>query len=156
MTGDGFAFANGDFFASASNQNRHRRATLAELKEHFKSGNDRDHPAHWFEAQLLHYGLPPSKTKSVARMRLFDAVKVGKLTVPAHITKLEGSLKKEWANNDREAKKAVDAVAKAGKPKAAGVKRKAEGTAGYECHHQHHRFRQRFSKATRREEGKDY
>ncbi|KAK7408031.1 hypothetical protein QQX98_009804 [Neonectria punicea] len=130
-TADAFAFAHGDFFASASNQNRHRRATPAELKEHFKTGSDRDHPAHWFEAQLLHYGLAPSKTKSVARMRLFDAVNAGKLAVPPHISKLEGSLKKEWTKRDREAKKAVDAVAKAGAPTVAGAKkRKAESTPG--------------------------
>lgn len=101
---DGFSFANGEFFADASGQNRHRRATPAEVKEHFKSGNDKDRPAHWFEAQLLHYGLPPSKTKSVARMRLFDAVNVG-LKVPGHIAKLEGKLKREWTKSDKEAKK---------------------------------------------------
>jgi hypothetical protein len=91
-TEDGFTFTHGDFFADASGQNRHRRATPAEVKEHFASGNDRDHPAHWFEAQLVHYGLQPSKTKSVARMRLFDAVNAGNLTVPAHISKLEGEV----------------------------------------------------------------
>ncbi|KAK8039244.1 hypothetical protein PG993_007655 [Apiospora rasikravindrae] len=104
---DGFAFANGDLYAEASGHNRHRRATLAELKTHFKSGNEKDHPAHWFEAQLLHYGLPPSKTKAVARMRLFDAVNGGGLKVPAPVSKLEGELKKEWTKLDREAKKAL-------------------------------------------------
>ncbi|KAI3577862.1 hypothetical protein IWW34DRAFT_623865 [Fusarium oxysporum f. sp. albedinis] len=102
---DGFAFAEGVFFAQSSGQNRHRRATATELKEHFTSGNDKDHPAHWFEAQLIHYGLPPSKTKSVARMRLFDAVNAGNLKVPANVSKLETKLKKEWTKNDREAKK---------------------------------------------------
>ncbi|ENH70721.1 hypothetical protein FOC1_g10005019 [Fusarium oxysporum f. sp. cubense race 1] len=103
---DGFAFAEGVFFAQSSGQNRHRRATATELREHFTSGNDKDHPAHWFEAQLIHYGLPPSKTKSVARMRLFDAVNAGNLKVPANVSKLETKLKKEWTKNDREAKKA--------------------------------------------------
>ncbi|KAF4957954.1 hypothetical protein FGADI_2783 [Fusarium gaditjirri] len=103
----GFAFAEGVFFAQSSGQNRHRRATETELKEHFTSGNDKDHPAHWFEAQLIHYGLPPSKTKSVARMRLFDAVNAGNLKVPANVSKLETKLKKEWTKNDREAKKRV-------------------------------------------------
>ncbi|KAF6519747.1 hypothetical protein HZS61_016164 [Fusarium oxysporum f. sp. conglutinans] len=102
---DGFAFAEGVFFAQSSGQNRHRRATATELREHFTSGNDKDHPAHWFEAQLIHYGLPPSKTKSVARMRLFDAVNAGNLKVPANMSKLETKLKKEWTKNDREAKK---------------------------------------------------
>lgn len=106
---DGFAFANGDLYAEASGHNRHRRATLTELETHFKSGSEKDHPAHWFEAQLIHYGLLPSKTKAVARMRLFDAVNKanGGLKVPAHISKLEGELKKEWTKLDREAKKAL-------------------------------------------------
>ncbi|CAF3435130.1 unnamed protein product [Fusarium graminearum] len=130
---DGFAFAEGVFFAQASGQNRHRRATATELKEHFTSGNDKDHPAHWFEAQLIHYGLQPSKTKSVARMRLFDAVNAGDLKVPANVTKLETKLKKEWTKNDREAKKgatnskpaAKPPVAKAETNATAGTKRKA-------------------------------
>ncbi|KAH7143432.1 hypothetical protein EDB81DRAFT_884045 [Dactylonectria macrodidyma] len=79
VAADGFAFANGGFFTEASGQNRHRRATLGELKEHVSSGSDKDHPAHWFEAQLIHYGLKPSKSKSVARMRLCDAFKAGQL-----------------------------------------------------------------------------
>ncbi|KAJ4011134.1 hypothetical protein NW752_007332 [Fusarium irregulare] len=118
-TQDNFAFADGVFFAQASGQNRHRRATATELKEHFTSGNDKDHPAHWFEAQLIHYGLPPSKTKSVARMRLFDAVNAGGLKVPDAVGKIESKLKKEWTKNDREAKKgAVKAETKATKRKA--------------------------------------
>ncbi|KAI1172326.1 hypothetical protein F4777DRAFT_516820 [Nemania sp. FL0916] len=105
-TKDGFSYA-GDLYAETSGHNRHRRAGVAELKEHFKSGSDKDHPAHWFEAQLIHYGLPPSKTKSVARMRLFDAVNSGKIAVPAHIKKMEANLKKEWTKNEREAMKAI-------------------------------------------------
>ncbi|KAI1456143.1 hypothetical protein F4805DRAFT_433320 [Annulohypoxylon moriforme] len=103
---DGFSYA-GDLFVEASGLNRHRRATVAELKDHFKSGSDKDHPAHWFEAQCIHYGLQPSKTKAVARMRLFDAVNGDKLSVPSHIKKLESELKKEWTKNEREAKKAA-------------------------------------------------
>ncbi|KAM0424470.1 hypothetical protein ACHAPT_010394 [Fusarium lateritium] len=124
-----FAFAHGDFFAEASGHNRHRRATTQELKTHFTSGNDKDHPAHWFEAQLIHYGLQPSKTKSVARMRLLDAFNAGNLKVPAHVTQIEGKLKKEWTKNDREAKKASKASA-ATSAKTAGAKRKAGDDAG--------------------------
>lgn len=122
---NGFAFAGSDLYAEVSGHNRHRRATPAELKAHFDSGSDKDHPVHWFEAQLLHYGLPPSKTKSVARMRLFDAVKKSKaggaLKVPAHITKLEGELKKEWTKLDREAKKTLKASGTGGGAAAAGT-----------------------------------
>jgi hypothetical protein len=119
---DNFAYANGDLFAEASGQNRYRRVTPAELQNHFKTpGSEKDKPAHWYEAQLIHYGLQPSKTKSVVRMRLFDAVNGGKLNVPAHITKMESELKKEWAKKEREAKK----EAKAQETTAKGTKRKA-------------------------------
>ncbi|KAK5996379.1 hypothetical protein PT974_01713 [Cladobotryum mycophilum] len=126
LSEDGFAFANGVFFAQSSGQNQHRRATQAELDTHFTTGNDKDHPAHWFEAQLIHYGLPPSKTKSVARMRLFDAVKSGKLSVPTHLTKLEGKLKREWTKKDKEIKKGSATTKAAAPSKVAGNKRKAE------------------------------
>ncbi|KAJ4327755.1 hypothetical protein N0V84_001864 [Fusarium piperis] len=124
-----FAFANGDFFVEASGQKRHRRATPQELKTHFTSGNEKDHPAHWFEAQLIHYGLQPSKTKSVARMRLFDAVNTGSLKVPADVTKIEGKLKKEWTKNDREARK-VSKASTSTPAKTAAAKRKADDDAG--------------------------
>lgn len=125
VTRDGFSYA-GDLFAEASGHNRHRRATVAELKDHFKSGSEKDHPAHWFEAQLIHYGLQPSKTKAVARMRLFDAVNKGNLSIPSHIKKLESELKKEWTKNEREAKKAANNVSS---PAAKSTKRKAESSA---------------------------
>ncbi|KAI0552825.1 hypothetical protein F4679DRAFT_534047 [Xylaria curta] len=126
---DGFSYA-GDLYVEASGQNRHRRAAISELKQHFKSGSDRDHPAHWFEAQLIHYGLQPSKTKSVARMRLFDAVNSGKLAVPSHIKKIETDLKKEWTKNERDAKKAVKPTGStsAASATAAGQKRKADSS----------------------------
>ncbi|KAH9907316.1 hypothetical protein F4778DRAFT_721371 [Xylariomycetidae sp. FL2044] len=122
---DGFSFG-GDLFAEASGHNRHRRATVAELKDHFKSGSEKDHSAHWFEAQLIHYGLPPPKTKAVARMRLFDAVNGGKLSVPAHISKLESELKKEWQKNERAAKKLLkDSTPSSSAAATTGTKRKA-------------------------------
>ncbi|KAM0353042.1 hypothetical protein ACHAPU_001928 [Fusarium lateritium] len=140
VTEDGFAFSDGVFFAQASGQNRHRRATAIELKDHFASGSDKDHPAHWFEAQLVHYGLQPSKTKSVARMRLFDAVNAGNIKVPATVSKLETKLKKEWTKNDREVKKgatskpppktAPTVKAETKSTATAGTKRKANDDSG--------------------------
>ncbi|KAM0457189.1 hypothetical protein ACHAPV_006828 [Trichoderma viride] len=109
-----FAYGNGVFFAEASNRSQHRRASKEELVAHFASGSDKDHTAHWFEAQLIHHGLQPSKVKSVARMRLFDAVRQGTLSVPLPITDLEKKLKKEWTKREREDKKAskgLEAVA---------------------------------------------
>ncbi len=122
---DGFSYAV-DFFAEASGYNRHRRATVPELKAHFKApGKANDRPAHWYEAQLLHYGLKPSKTKGTAQMRLFEAVTQGNLTVPSHILKLEAELKKDWNKREREAKKAQSDRAPAAAP-ARGTKRKAD------------------------------
>ncbi|KAL7918281.1 hypothetical protein ACQKWADRAFT_304607 [Trichoderma austrokoningii] len=100
-----FAYANGVFFAEASNRSQHRRASKEELVAHFASGSDKDHTSHWFEAQLIHHGLQPSKVKSVARMRLFDAVRQGTLLVPPSIADLENKLKKEWMKRGREDKK---------------------------------------------------
>ncbi|KKO96436.1 hypothetical protein THAR02_11464 [Trichoderma harzianum] len=101
-----FSFVNGELFVQTSGQKHHRRATLEEPKKHFTSGSDKDHPAHWFEAQLMHHGLQPSKAKSVARMRLLDAVNSGELLVPSFITDLERKLEKKWMKQDKEAKKA--------------------------------------------------
>ncbi|KAK3295017.1 uncharacterized protein B0H64DRAFT_402382 [Chaetomium fimeti] len=104
---DGWSYS-GDFHVEASGNNRHRRATIPELKAVF-DGTDgqKDRPGHWYEAQLIHYGLPPSKTKGTAKMRLFDAVGKGNLAVPAHILKVETELKREWNKREREAKQAA-------------------------------------------------
>ncbi|EOO00338.1 hypothetical protein UCRPA7_4164 [Phaeoacremonium minimum UCRPA7] len=125
---DGFSYAGDSIYVEASGHNRHRRATIPELKAHFKGSSDvKDPPAHWYEAQLLHYGLPPSKAKGTAKMRLVEAVSKGKIAVPAHIQKLETDLKKEWTKSESEAKKAL-------KPQAIpasatkGTKRKADTT----------------------------
>lgn len=98
---DGFFYAGDALYREASNLNRHRRATVPELKAHFNGkGTDKDHPAHWYEAQLRHCGLPPSKVKGTAHKRLFDAVMKGGLSVPSHISKIETDLKKEWTKRE--------------------------------------------------------
>lgn len=66
---DGFSYAGDSLFREASNLNRHRRATIPELKAHFAGKDTENRPAHWYEAQLLHYGLPPSKVKGTAHKR---------------------------------------------------------------------------------------
>ncbi|KAM7198649.1 hypothetical protein V8F33_004916 [Rhypophila sp. PSN 637] len=122
---DGWSYGSGDFYVEASGHSRHRRATLPELKSHFDTSSDR--PAHWYEAQLLHYGLPPSKTKGTAKMRLFEAVSKGNLSVPAHLTKLESSLKKEWTKLERDSKQALKKGAvEHTAPAKKGTKRKAD------------------------------
>ncbi|KAJ5573811.1 uncharacterized protein N7459_008238 [Penicillium hispanicum] len=121
---DGFSYAGDSFYCEASNLNRHRRATLPELQAHFNGEDPVNRPAHWYEAQLLHYGLPPSKVKGTAHKRLFDAVTKGGLTVPTHIQKIEAELKKEWAKRERETKKTLKDASKA-KSSTKGTKRKA-------------------------------
>ncbi|OJJ38917.1 hypothetical protein ASPWEDRAFT_168789 [Aspergillus wentii DTO 134E9] len=74
-----FSFSVDSFYVESSGHKLHRRAPLHELTP--------DPVGHWYEAQLLHYGLPPSKTKAVAKMRLLDAVRGGNLVVPKDIAK---------------------------------------------------------------------
>ncbi|PTB37306.1 hypothetical protein M441DRAFT_149067, partial [Trichoderma asperellum CBS 433.97] len=87
------------------------------------------------EAQLIHHGIQPSKVKSVARMRLFDAVRKGTLSVPSSITDLEKKLKTERIKREMEdmkkAAQGLEAVAasQAGSSlEAATGKRKADVT----------------------------
>lgn len=122
---DGFSYAQDLFYCEASNLNRHRRATLPELKAHFNGKTTEDRPAHWYEAQLIHYGLPPSKVKGTAHKRLFDAVMKGGLVVPTGIQKIEADLKKQYNKKEREAKKVLKEYA-APAPLKKGVKRKAD------------------------------
>lgn len=90
---EGWSYA-GEFLVEASGYNHHRRATLPELKAHFETSENRPDP--WYEAQLLHYGLPSSKIKGTAKKRLFESVSKGHLAVPDHIAKIEADLRKEW------------------------------------------------------------
>ena len=134
-----FHYSYGELHAEASNGNRHRRATLPELQELFRpsaqntlaSSSQQDRPAHWFEAQLLHYGLPPSKTKGTAFKRLHDAFNSACLVVPTEISTIEKNLKKQWESSQRQAKGKQTATGRVGasggvqKPGASAPKRKA-------------------------------
>ena len=106
---DGFSFAGDSLFVEVSNMSRHRRATVPELRAILRPSDTADHKledpvGHWWEAQSLHYGLKPSKTKAVAKTRLLDALNKGTLAVPDHIAKLEAEMKKQWSKKEREAK----------------------------------------------------
>jgi hypothetical protein len=99
-----FSYDVDTFYVEASGH-PHRRAIPAELRAIFDASipdrNQRpDHPAHWFEAQLLHYGLSPSKVKATAKMRLLDAIQDGILEVPIELVEMEKRLKKEWKRQD--------------------------------------------------------
>lgn len=137
---DRFVF-NGDLYVQVESLNRHKRASIAELTTLLRpaqkpsksalSAAPTDQVGHWYEAQLLHYGLPPSKSKAVAKVRLLDALNAGKLSIPPEIVRLENEMKKEYQAADRKARAAhkaqlaaeMKAVAK-GKEVGAGKKRK--------------------------------
>ncbi|KAL5362605.1 hypothetical protein BJX96DRAFT_154235 [Aspergillus floccosus] len=123
-----YHYFNGDFLVTSSNQNRHRRVSIQELQFLFHPAPGQapveDYPAHWYRAQLLHYGLQPSDNKGTAAKRLLDALNQGILAVPAHLQRLEKELKREWDANARKAKKELsDAqkVTKAQEKDAAGI-----------------------------------
>ena len=105
-------FYNGDLYVDVGNFNRHRRASVAELTQLLRpelntsrnSTSMKDQVGHWYEAQLLHYGLPPSKAKATAKMRLLDCLNSSSLKVPTHIAQMEAELRKEFAANERKAK----------------------------------------------------
>lgn len=101
-----FSFDGTNFYAG---DHHHCRATHTDLQSLFDTELlDRSHgpepPVHWYSAQLLHYGLPYSDKKAVAKMRLLEALQDGTLSVPRKLIKLEQDLKREWENQDLEAR----------------------------------------------------
>ncbi|OQD61849.1 hypothetical protein PENPOL_c015G04938 [Penicillium polonicum] len=85
----------------------HPRATWEELDEIFAAPighktNVPDYQGHWYEAQLLHYGLAPTRNKAAAKMRLMDAFQDGTLEVPVEILRIESTLRRNWLKQDLE------------------------------------------------------
>lgn len=106
---------NGDLYVEVGNLNRHKRASVAEIsallrpdltKSRGKSITSKDEVGHWYTAQLIHYGLPPTQDKARAKVRLLEALNASKLLVPPEIKKLEDSLQKEYQAAERKAKAA--------------------------------------------------
>ena len=54
---------------------------------------------------MIHYGLPVTKDKNGAKVRLLTAMNQFKLEIPAWILKMEGEMKKEWDSENRKAKR---------------------------------------------------
>ena len=110
---DGF-FYNGDLWVElSSGLHRHKRATIPELSELLgpdkksksaRPPGEKDNVGHWWEAQLLHYGLPPSRSKAVCKVRLLEALNSRSLAVPPSIKKVEDDLRKEFNAAERKAK----------------------------------------------------
>ncbi|CAG8209518.1 unnamed protein product [Penicillium olsonii] len=103
-----FSFNVDTFYVSASGGQIHRRAAPPEIKALYDTSTDsqgtNDHPGHWYEAQLLHYGLPPSKVKATAKMRLLKALQGGGLSVPKEVNQIENKLKKAWKKKQSDEK----------------------------------------------------
>jgi hypothetical protein len=94
-------------FVDVGSGRRHARASPTELKSLLlpKTGSAvKDQVAHFYEAQLVHYGLPRSREKNTAKVRLTNAINSKSLVVPKEITQLESELKKEYASMQRKAK----------------------------------------------------
>ncbi|KAK7720221.1 hypothetical protein SLS57_005629 [Botryosphaeria dothidea] len=112
LSRDGFVYQ-GQLFADVGNLNRHPRASEAELtallrpSKSLKDAPQKDQVGHWYVAQLKHYGLPPTKDKNAAKVRLLDALNSKKLKVPPDVKKLEATLKKEYDAANRKAKAAL-------------------------------------------------
>ncbi|KAL0263391.1 hypothetical protein SLS55_002371 [Diplodia seriata] len=113
----GFVY-HGQLFADAGNLNRHPRASKDELNELLRpekaAKKPKDQVGHWYVAQLKHYGLPHTKDKNAAKIRLLDALNTNKLKVPADVKNLETTLKKEYDAANRKAK--ADLMAKVPEP----------------------------------------
>ncbi|KAJ5773355.1 hypothetical protein N7457_008251 [Penicillium paradoxum] len=106
VTNGQFSFNVDTFYVAASGGQIHRRAAPPEIKALYDTvtieKSTPDHPGHWYEAQLLHYGLPPSKVKATAKMRLLKALQDGGLSVPKETLQIEKNLKKEWKKHGSE------------------------------------------------------
>ena len=106
---------------------RHARASPSELKAYLDGKAPNDQVAHWYEAQLIHYGLQRSKDKNTAKVRLQQALSQKRLTVPPHIVDMEAQMKKDYVASIRKSRTTGGKVARAGAEDSAvaqGKKRK--------------------------------
>ncbi|OQU93975.1 hypothetical protein CLAIMM_00403 [Cladophialophora immunda] len=107
-------------FVDLGPNKRHPRASTADLKDLLlpkRGSTPKDQVAHWYEAQLLHYGLPRSKDKNTAKVRLTNALSAKALSVPKEIVQMETEMKK-----DEPAKTVEKATAAKGKKGGSGSK----------------------------------
>ncbi|THV74702.1 hypothetical protein D6D29_08853 [Aureobasidium pullulans] len=114
VTRDKFVY-NDVFLAQVDDNKRHTRASVPELTHLLRPESSSAPPKDQYQAQLLHYGLPPSKDKNTAKVRLLQAINPGTLAVPDHVNKLEKEMKKEFvaaAKKAKAAEKTTDAPTK--------------------------------------------
>ncbi|KAM0724298.1 hypothetical protein Q7P37_000180 [Cladosporium fusiforme] len=111
---------------------RHPRASQPELKTLLDGKAPKDQVAHFYEAQLIHYGLQRSKDKNTAKVHLQQALSQKKLSVPSHITDMEEQMKKEFATNVRKARIAASKALKGTESSVAtpASKKRKQGSEG--------------------------
>jgi hypothetical protein len=133
-------------YADPGNDNRHTRASVAEIAALLRPealnlytngrkpdalASAKDPPWHFYAAQLIHYGIPVTKEKNRAKIKVLDAMNQFKLEVPAWVLKLEAELKKEWEAENRTMKKGAAARGSATKRSGnAGIANATPGTPG--------------------------
>ncbi|KAK5676958.1 hypothetical protein LTS10_010722 [Elasticomyces elasticus] len=106
---------------------RHPRAAETELRNLLNGkAQQKDQVAHWYEAQLIHYGLQRSRDKNTAKVRLQQALGQGKIKVPPHISDMEAQMKKEYAAAVRKVKRSADGDSTGAASTSVSKKRKAD------------------------------
>lgn len=121
-----FVYRDSLFVDVGGDLKRHPRASEAEIKTNLDGKAPKDQVGHWYEAQLIHYGLQRSKEKNTAKVRLQQALSQRKLKVPPHIVDMEAQMKKDYAAAVRKAKTQAKAALSDGKSAVVSKKRKNE------------------------------
>jgi hypothetical protein len=99
-----FVYHNALFVDVGGALKRHARASPSDLKIYLDGRAPKDQVAHFYEAQLIHYGLQRSRDKNTAKVRLQQALSQKKLIVPPHIVEMEAHMKKDYAASIRKAR----------------------------------------------------
>ncbi|KAA8645716.1 uncharacterized protein ATNIH1004_007135 [Aspergillus tanneri] len=98
---NGFEYYNNELYVVIPPYHRHRRFGIPELQAFFNTSSIEEQPAHWYRAQLIHYGLQPITNKRTAAMRFLEALNRDILEIPEYIRRLERELKE---SKDRQKK----------------------------------------------------
>lgn len=107
-----FVYYNALFVDVGGALKRHARASPSDLKIYLDGQAPKDQVAHFYEAQLIHYGLQRSKEKNTAKVRLQQALNHGRLTVPPHVVEMEAQMKREYAAGVKRSRNAAGNVAR--------------------------------------------
>ncbi|OCT48701.1 hypothetical protein CLCR_04870 [Cladophialophora carrionii] len=87
-----------DLLLPSSKQMKKKKGGSGSGSESGSAPKPKDQVAHWYEGQLIHYGLPRAREKNTAKVRLTNAIASKTLVVPKEIVALEAEMKKEYAS----------------------------------------------------------